>query len=56
VRVARSFYSKLIRNGNVEYDDRAVALALHKSIIEIHESKEYGGRPLLWAQYVHYGA
>ncbi|KAH0563243.1 hypothetical protein GP486_002188 [Trichoglossum hirsutum] len=54
VDVAKSFYSEL---GQGRYkDDRATALALHKAVVKIRESKEYRKRPLLWAQYVHFGA
>ena len=35
VEVAKSFYSELGRNGTMEYDDRAVALALHKAVVEV---------------------
>jgi CHAT domain-containing protein len=55
VEVAKSFYSE-IRRGGMEWEDRAVAAALHKAVVKICESKEYSRRPLQWAQYVHYGA
>jgi tetratricopeptide (TPR) repeat protein len=56
VQVASSFYSKLSRRQTLSYDDRAVALALHKSVLEVKESQEYCKRPLYWVQYVHFGA
>ena len=56
VDVAKSFYSKLSQNGTARYDDRATALALHKAVVKIRERNEYRKRPLLWAQYVHFGA
>ena len=56
VEIAKSFYSKLGQSGAVEYQDRAVALALHKAVVKVYESKEYSKRLLRWAQYVHYGA
>ncbi|XTI93403.1 TPR-like protein [Cenococcum geophilum] len=57
VNVAKSFYSELSQAGTARYsDDRAIALALHKAIVKIRESGEYEKRPLLWAQYVHFGA
>jgi CHAT domain-containing protein len=54
VKVARSFYVELCRNGAMNYTDRDVAMALHKAVSEICD--EYRKQPLLWAQYVHYGA
>ncbi len=56
VEVARIFYAKLGRSGKLSYDDRAIALALHESVVEIWKSDEYHKRPLFWAQYVHFGA
>ncbi|OAG09323.1 TPR-like protein [Paraphaeosphaeria sporulosa] len=57
VAVARSFYSELSQYVAArENNDRTVALALHKAVMQIRESKEYRKRPLLWAQYVHFGA
>lgn len=56
VMVAKSFYSELCRTGTGEYEDRAVALALHKAVVGLCESEEYGKPPLYWTQYVHYGA
>ncbi|QKX53215.1 uncharacterized protein TRUGW13939_00291 [Talaromyces rugulosus] len=62
VEVARLFYSELGQGQNgMPYEDRAVAVALHKAVMKVCESKGYGGRrlgeaPLKWAQYVHYGA
>jgi CHAT domain-containing protein len=56
VQVAKSFYCELVRDGEIRYSDRAVALALHKAIVQIWKSDEYCKRPLYWAQYVHFGA
>jgi tetratricopeptide (TPR) repeat protein len=56
VQVAKSFYSRLGRNGAVRYDDRVIALALHEAVVKIKNSDEYRKRPLHWAQYVHFGA
>ena len=56
VQIASSFYSKLSRRQTLSYDDRAVALALHKAVLEVKESPEYCKRPLYWVQYVHFGA
>jgi tetratricopeptide (TPR) repeat protein len=56
VNIAKSFYSELSQGGTVSYDDRATALALHKAVAKIRESNEYCKRPLLWAQYMHFGA
>ena len=56
VDVAKSFYSELGQGGTARYNDRATALALHKAVVKIRERNEYCKRPLLWAQYVHFGA
>ncbi|EFQ99578.1 hypothetical protein MGYG_02590 [Nannizzia gypsea CBS 118893] len=57
VEVTKLFYSELGRAGATWYGtDRSPALALHKSLVKIRESREYCKRPLLWAQYVHFGA
>jgi CHAT domain-containing protein len=56
VEVAKLFYSELNRNATLESSGRAVALALHKAIVEVSKSDQYRKRPLHWAQYVHYGA
>jgi tetratricopeptide (TPR) repeat protein len=55
VEVAKSFYSKLSRSGNIGHDDKDIASALHKVLVEIKDSDEYRKRPLHWAQYVHFG-
>jgi hypothetical protein len=31
-------------------------LALHRAVVKVRERREYCMRPLLWAQYVHFGA
>lgn len=56
VKVARSFYTSIGRRYEVWKDDRAVALAMHNAVLAIQEDVEYRKRPLLWAQYVHFGA
>ncbi|KAF2875168.1 CHAT domain-containing protein [Massariosphaeria phaeospora] len=55
-QVAESFYSALWRNGVESYNDRAVALALHKTVLEVREGEDHCLQPLVWAQYVHFGA
>lgn len=57
VEVAKSFYSELDQDKAARFNvDRVIALALHKTIVKIRESREYLKRPLLWAQYVHFEA
>ncbi|KAF7172189.1 hypothetical protein CNMCM5623_004429 [Aspergillus felis] len=56
VEVAKCFYSAICQNGNLDVDDRTIALALHQAVKEISKSDEYRKRPLHWAQFVHYGA
>ncbi len=55
--VAKSFYAELSQGGIAAFEnDRAIALALHNAVLKIRESSKYAKQPLLWAQYVHYGA
>lgn len=60
VEVAKSFYSDLTMTDEwlSECDDRdkdrTVAVALHKAVLMVREDRE--DVPLLWAQYVHFGA
>lgn len=56
VEVAKSFYATLCRKGNLLLTDRAIAMALHNAVSAVLTSADYRDRPLLWAQYVHYGA
>lgn len=56
VRIAKSFYAELCRNGTLLYTDRDIAVALHKAVSVVSTSDDYRKRPLHWAQYVHYGA
>jgi CHAT domain-containing protein len=56
IKVAKSFYSQLVKGGEMRYSDREVALALHNAVLEVKNSNEYYRRPLRWAQYVHFGA
>ena len=57
VEVAKLFYSELGQNRAGRFDiDKTIALALHKAVVKVRESKEYRKRPLLWTQYVHFGA
>ncbi|KAH8816665.1 CHAT domain-containing protein [Xylogone sp. PMI_703] len=56
VKVARSFYTTIGQSHHLWKDDRAVALAMHNAVLAIQENAEYRKRPLLWAQYVHFGA
>jgi len=46
VEIAKSFYSKLGQSGVIEYQDRAVALALYKAVMKLYKSEEYCKRPL----------
>ena len=52
--VARSFYASLVAQGFLCLESKAIAVALHKSILEAR-AKDWK-RPLNWAQFVHYGA
>jgi CHAT domain-containing protein len=55
VEVAKSFYSELVQSRLTKKDDnRATALALHQAVVKVRERESK--RPLLWAQYVHFGA
>jgi CHAT domain-containing protein len=57
VAIAKSFYNELSQGGAARFgDNKAVALALHRAAMNIRENHEYRKRPLLWAQYVHFGA
>jgi CHAT domain-containing protein len=56
VLVAESFYSELGQYTRRGYNDREIALALHKAVKKVRESEKYGKRSLYWAQYVHFGA
>jgi tetratricopeptide (TPR) repeat protein len=56
VKVAKSFYTSIGQSHHLWKDDRAVALAMHNAVLAIQENVEYRKRPLLWAQYVHFGA
>jgi len=56
VKVAKSFYTNIGQSHHLWKDDRAVALAMHNAVLAIQENVEYRKRPLLWAQYVHFGA
>jgi CHAT domain-containing protein len=56
VDIAEEFYKQLtIRPWN-ETSNRDVALALHKSILNVRSLRRNRARPLLWAQYIHLGA
>ncbi|CAF9931585.1 MAG: hypothetical protein GOMPHAMPRED_005962 [Gomphillus americanus] len=52
--VARSFYASLVAQGSLCLDSKAIAVALHRSVLEAR-AKDWK-RPLNWAQFVHYGA
>ncbi|KAF2687558.1 hypothetical protein K458DRAFT_469438 [Lentithecium fluviatile CBS 122367] len=57
VDIAKSFYAELIQCGDLRVgSDRATAVALHRAVLKVRESSKFRKRPLLWAQYVHYGA
>ena len=53
VQVAARFYGDLFSRGAV-LGDRDIVTALHVAVTEARES--YFDQPLLWAQFVHYGA
>jgi tetratricopeptide (TPR) repeat protein len=54
VQMARGFYERLKDSYGNDWDKRAVAAAVHDSMMEIRSTKwRY---PLLWAPYVHLGA
>lgn len=53
LEVVKSFYFELCQGRVARFNvDGAAALALHKAIVKVRESKEYCKRSLLWAQYV----
>lgn len=55
VDVAKSFYAELNQSGDIGGgSDRAVAVALHRAVVKVRERRSK--QPLLWAQYVHFGA
>ena len=56
VDIAKEFYKQLIVRPWNETSNRDVALALHKSILNVRSLRRNRARPLLWAQYVHLGA
>jgi hypothetical protein len=56
VKVADMFYSQLCHKGHLKFQGNEAALALHHAVENIRKSTFYGGRPLHWAPYVHYGA
>jgi CHAT domain-containing protein len=57
VAIAKSFYHDLSQGEAARFgDDKAVALALHRAAMNIRENRKYRKRPLLWAQYVHFGS
>ena len=51
--VSQSFYRSLSQQGCEKWDDDLVALALHDAVLKL--KTQYPKRPLLWAQFVHYG-
>jgi hypothetical protein len=55
--VAKSFYSEVgLGRAAGSKIDRAAALALHRAVVKVRERSKYRKRPLLCAQYVHFGA
>ncbi|EXJ73716.1 uncharacterized protein A1O5_03478 [Cladophialophora psammophila CBS 110553] len=52
--VARDFYAKLSQEDKMLSRDGSIAAALQAAVIKAKE--RYSGQPLLWAQYVHFGA
>jgi hypothetical protein len=53
-KVARLFYGHLLKKGDMELGNKAVAVALHAAVLEVRAQNL--GRPNLWAQYIHSGA
>lgn len=56
ITVAETFYENLVEDGHLHLTDRNVALALWKAVNKIRGCDEYREQPLVWAQYVHFGA
>jgi CHAT domain-containing protein len=52
--VARDFYMKLSQEDKLLSENGSIASALQSSVIKARE--RYWREPLLWAQYVHFGA
>jgi tetratricopeptide (TPR) repeat protein len=52
--VAQSFYTQLTQQGGIDLGNRAIAVALHQSVLDV-ATRDWK-RPLNWAQFVHYGA
>lgn len=53
VQVAEEFYEELFSRG-AEVGDRDIVTALHLAVASAREQD--WDQPLLWAQFVHYGA
>jgi CHAT domain-containing protein len=54
VEMAREFYERLKSDHDGNPDNRAIAKAVHDSIIEIRS--KWRRLPLTWAPYIHFGA
>jgi CHAT domain-containing protein len=54
VEVAKRFYSDLFHHEDMLHDDKAVAVALQKAVVAVKNN--HRKQPLLWAQFVHFGA
>jgi tetratricopeptide (TPR) repeat protein len=52
--IAHSFYTLLTQDGSIDLGNRAIAVALHQSVLAV-AARDWK-RPLNWAQFVHYGA
>lgn len=56
VTVAEEFYRRITTSNWSNVVDRDVASALHESVLRIRSQGRNSKAPLLWAQYVHFGA
>ncbi|KAF1809923.1 hypothetical protein P152DRAFT_493604 [Eremomyces bilateralis CBS 781.70] len=54
VKVAKRFYESLFRGEDTKVEDIDVAMAFHESVPAVRVA--YRNQPLIWAQFVHYGA
>ena len=52
--VSETFYRCLLRSDDLQWNDRDIATALHKAVLQARA--KYPKQPLLWAQFVHFGA
>ena len=52
--VSGTFYKSILEDGKIQWDDREIAIALHKTVLRVRD--QYPRQPLLWAQFVHFGS